>query len=110
MKQIMQDVLKAEERVSATLKQARERASEIRQSAEREISEKMSEARRKAVEITQTTVEEARKEAERVKEEKLAKAEQQQCALLNDDTGKIDRLVGTICEIILKTEYAKDGE
>lgn len=110
MKQIMEDVLKAEERVSAILRQARERASEIRQSAEKEISEKMSEARRKALEITQTAVENARKEAERIKEEKLAKAEQQQRALRNDDTGKIDRLVDKICEIILKIEYVKDDE
>jgi vacuolar-type H+-ATPase subunit H len=110
MKQIMEDVLKAEERVSATLRQARERAAEIRQSAEKETSEKMSEAKRKALEVMQTIVEDARKEAERIKEEKLAKAEQQQRALLNDDTGKIDGLVDKICEIILKTEYAKDGE
>jgi len=107
MKQIMEDVLKAEEKVNAILKQARQRASEIRQSAEKEISEKMNEARRQSLEITQTAIEDARKEAERIKEERLAAAEQQQRALLNDDTGTIERLVNDICEIILKTEYSK---
>ncbi|MFH1717540.1 MAG: hypothetical protein ABIF19_09340 [Planctomycetota bacterium] len=110
MKQIMEDVLKAEEKVNAILRQARERASEIRQSAEKEISAQMSEARRRALEITQTAVEDARKEAEHIKEEKLAKAEQQQHALLNDETGEISHLVDSICEIILKTEYAKGDE
>ncbi len=108
MKRIMEDILKAEDRVSAILGQARERASEITQSVEKEISEKMSEARRKALEIKQTTVEEARKEAERIREEKLSKAEQQQRALLSDEAGKIDPLVDKICEIILTSEYAKD--
>ena len=93
MKQIMEDVLKAEEKVNAILKQARERASEIKQSAEKEISEKMNEARRQSLEITQAFIEDARKEAERTKEERLAAAEQQQRALLNDDTGTIEHLV-----------------
>jgi vacuolar-type H+-ATPase subunit H len=110
MKQIMQDVLKAEERVNAILKQARERASQIRQSAEKEIAEKISEAKCQALEITQTTIEDARTEAERIKEEKLAEAERQQRGLLNDDTGKTDRLVDKICEIVLRTEYARGGE
>ena len=107
MKQIMEDVLKTEERVNAILKQARERASEIKRTAEKEISDKMSEARSQALQIIQNTVEEARKEAEGVKKEKLETAEQQQRALLNDDTGTIDHLVNDICAIILKTEYSK---
>ena len=107
MKQIMEDVLKAEERVNAILKQARERASEIRKSVEKEISDKMSETRRQALQITQDAVDQARKEAERIKQEKLETAEQRQRALLNDDTGAIDRLVNDICAIVLKTEYSK---
>jgi len=110
MKRIMEDILKAEDRVSTILGQARERASEIRQSAEKEISEKINTASRKALEIKQTAVEDAKKEAERIREEKLSKAEKQQRALLNDDAGRIDPLVDKICEIILKTEYAKDDE
>lgn len=108
MKRIIEDILKAEDQVSAILKQARERASEIKQSAEKEISEKMSEARRKALEIKQAAVEEAKNEAERIREEKLSSAEKQQDALLNDDAGRIEPLVDRICEIILKTEFAKN--
>lgn len=110
MKRIMEDILKAEDRVSAILAQARERASQIGQSAEKEISEKMNEVRREALEIKQAAVDGARKEAERIRQEKLSKAQRQERALLNDDAGRIDPLVDRICEVILKTDYEKDGE
>lgn len=110
MKRIMEDILKAEDGASSILAQARERASQIRQSAEKEISENMNQARRQAAEIRQAAIEEARKEAERIREEKLSKAQQQERSLLNDDAGRIGPLVDRICEVILKTDYAKDKQ
>ena len=59
MKQIIKEVFQAEEKVSEILKQARNKALEIRRSVEKENSEKMSDAKQKAREIIQTTVEDA---------------------------------------------------
>ncbi|UCF14947.1 MAG: hypothetical protein JSW59_16175, partial [Phycisphaerales bacterium] len=71
MKRIIKDVLEAEEKVGAILKQAREKASEIKRSVENEITEKTNEARQSAREVVQTAVEDAKKEAERIRAEKL---------------------------------------
>ncbi|HEC03680.1 MAG TPA: hypothetical protein ENI81_09110 [Phycisphaerales bacterium] len=105
MKRIIEDVLAAEEKVDAILKQAREKASEIRRSAENQISEEMNEAKQKAREIVQTTVEDAKKEAERISAEKLEDADRQKDVLFNDKKDAINDLVGKICNIILTTEF-----
>jgi vacuolar-type H+-ATPase subunit H len=110
MKQIIEEVLQAEEKVDVILRQAREKASEIKRSAEKEISDKMSEAKQKAREIIQTTVEEAKKDAERIREEKLERAKQEKDTLLSENTGTINNLVDDICNIILATEYDKDNK
>ena len=57
----------------------------------------------------QTAAEEARKEAERIRDERLKQAEQQREALLNQSTDTIDALVENICGIILSTECETDN-
>ena len=110
MKRIIEDVLEAEEKVGVILKQAREKASEIRRSAESEISEKTNEAKKEAREIVQTAVEEAKIEAERIRAEKLERVDAEKDALLsgkspNDDRKDvIDGLVDEICNVIRSTE------
>jgi vacuolar-type H+-ATPase subunit H len=110
MKKIIEEVLQAEEKVGIVLDQARNKASEIRQSVEKEISEKMSAAKQKAREIIQTTVENAKKEAEHIGEEKLKQADQEKDTLLNNNTDTMNNLVDNICNIILATEYEKDSK
>ena len=108
MKQIIKEVLKAEERVDVALSQARERASETIGLAEREIAEKLSDAKERAREIMQTAVEEAQKEAKRIRAEKLKQTDQQQEAMLHDRADAIDDLVDRICRIVLATEHEVD--
>ena len=110
MKQIIKEVFQAEEKVGEILKQARNKASEIRQSADKENSDKTSEAKQKAREIIQTTVENAKKEAEHIGEEKLKQADREKDTLLNSNTNTMNSLVDNTCKIILTTEYAKDSE
>ena len=68
------------------------------------MSEKMAEAREQSRDIMQTTVEEARKEAERLREEKLQQVEQEKETLLRDNTHVTDALIDDICRIVLETE------
>jgi vacuolar-type H+-ATPase subunit H len=110
MKQIIGEVFQAEEKVGIILEQARNKASEIRRSVEKEVVEKMSDAKQKAREVIQTTVEDAKKEAELIKEEKLKQADQENDALLSNNTDTINNLVDNICNIILTTEYDKNSE
>ena len=74
MKRIIEEVLQAEERVGGIIKQAREKAAEIKRSAEKESTEKLNDAKQQALAIVQTTVENAKKEAEHISEDKLKKA------------------------------------
>lgn len=104
MKRIIEDVLQAEERVGAIIKEAREKASEIRRSAESEISQKTSDAKQKSREMVQAAVEEAKKEAERIAKEKLEHVGRRKDTLFDGKADAIDSLVGEICEIILTTE------
>ena len=108
MKQIIKEVFQAEKKVGEILKQARNKASEIRRSVEKDNSEKMSDAKQEAREIIQTTVEEAKKEAESIRQEKLEQAWQEKDSLLKNKKEAIDNLVEHICNIITKTEYEKD--
>jgi len=103
MKRIIEEVLQAEERVGDIIKQAHEKAAEIKHSAEKENTEKLNDAKQQALAIIQTTVENTKKEAERISEEKLKKARSQKDILLNEKSAEIDTLVDNICEIILNT-------
>ena len=105
MKRIIEEVLQAEERVGTILKQARERASEIALSAEKEISEKMDGARGEALEIIKNTVEDAKREGERIGEEILKQADHEKDTLLKNNKDAIDGVVDNICGIILPTGY-----
>jgi len=110
MKRIIEDVLEAEEKVGVILKQAREKAFEIRRSAENEMSEKTNEAKQAAREIVRIAVEDAKRDAERIRAEKLELVDAQKDTLLsgkssNDDRKDvIDNLVDEICNVIKGTE------
>ena len=108
MKEIIEEVFKAEEKVGVILKQAREKASEIRQNAEKENLDRVNETKQKARETIQTAVEQAKKEAELIREEKLRQADSEKDSILNNKD-MIDGLIDNICNIILTTECEKDG-
>ena len=110
MKQIIKEVIEAEEQVGEILKQARTKAAEIRSSAEKEISAKMSEAHQQARQLLQSAIEEAKKQAKDIKQQKLAQAHQDKDSVLNQNADKIDALVSSICDIILTTEHERDSE
>jgi vacuolar-type H+-ATPase subunit H len=110
MKRIIEEVLQAEERLSDIIKKAREKAAEIKLSAEKENTEKLNDAKQQALAIVQTKVENAKKQAERISEEKLKKARGQKDILLNEKSAEIDTLVDNICEIILTTGNKRDSK
>jgi vacuolar-type H+-ATPase subunit H len=110
MKRIIEEVLEAEEKISADLETARRKASEILQSAEKEISEKMGDAKEKARGIIQSAVEEAKKEAEFVRTQSLKEADREKETLLKNNADKINALVDDISKIILTTELNGDSK
>jgi len=110
MKQIIKEVLEAEQRVSTTIGQARQRASEIRLCAEEEMAKKVGDAKQKARQIIQDAVEAAKKQAEHIREEKLKDADQRQGAFHSSHKDAIEGLADRICRIILTTEGETDNK
>jgi len=110
VKQIIEEVLRAEEKVAAMLKQARDKASEIGRSTDKDILERMNDGRQKAIETVRAAVEDAKKETERIRQEKLEQADKEKDTLLNNNGDVINNLVDTICKMILNTECDKDAK
>ena len=110
MKQIIKEILEAEERVNSALQQARQRAAEIRLAAETEISGRTNDAKQEAREIVQTTVDEAKQEAQRIREERLRQADREQEALLDSRTGSRQELVDRLCATIMTTTGGIDEQ
>jgi len=107
MKQIIEDVFQAEQKVDEILKQAREKALRIKQSAEKTDAEKVNQAKQEAREMIQAAVEKAKKDAENIRQDKLKQSQTEKDAILKK-SDIIDRLVNDICNIILATEYDTD--
>jgi vacuolar-type H+-ATPase subunit H len=107
MKQIIEDVFKAEQKVDEVLRQAREKAAQIKQAADKTGMDKMNEAKQKAREIILAAIENAKKEAESIRQEKLKQASTEKDAILKRND-IIEQLVGEITNIILATEYDMD--
>jgi len=104
MKQVIEEVLQAEEKAAAIGKEARAKASEIRQAAEKEAAEHISEAKGQVREIMQEIVEAGRTEGRRIRTERLAQADRDNEALLEGHAEAIKGLVEEICGVIMTTE------
>ena len=110
MKQIIKEILEAEERVNNALQQARQKAAEIRLAAETEISARINEAKQEAREIVQTAVDEAKQEAQRIREARLREADREQEALLDSRTSSRQELVDRLCASIMTTTGGIDEQ
>ena len=106
MKQIIEEVFEAEKKANEIVKQARDKASEIRQAAEKENLEKMAEARMKAKDIVHAEIENAEKEAELFRQEKLKQSDGEKESILGN-TSVLNNLIGKICKIIITTDDDK---
>jgi len=104
MKQIVTEVLQAEEAINVRLQEVRVQAAQIKAAAEKDVAAKMAETQDEARLIVQNVVEEARKEAERQRNERLAEADREKETLMTGQADAIDRLVERICETILASE------
>jgi cell division septum initiation protein DivIVA len=115
MKQIIKEVFEAEEKVGAILGQAQNQAAEIRQSAEREVSESLGRAKEQARQIIQAAIEQARKDAERICQEKLRDAESRWpteslfSPAAHRDTANLDALVENLVDVLRTTEHETDS-
>ncbi len=104
MKQIVTEVLQAEEAINVRLQEVRVQAAQIKAAAEKDVAAKMAEAQDEARLIVQNAIEEARKEAERRRTGRLAEADREKETLMAGQADAIDWLVERICETILATE------
>ena len=108
MKKIVEEVLEAEKKLDTILRQARQKASEIRLAAEKDMSEQTNNARQQTREIIQTAIEDAKQQAQRERHQRLEQADKAKDVIIQENADKINSLVDSICDIVLSTEYERD--
>ncbi len=108
MKQIIEEVLQVEQHVNEALREAREKAAEIKSSADKEASEKVAAAKEEARQILQTGIEEARRQAELIAAKKLKEASRDGDSLVKGREEVIEGLVEEICRTVIATECDAD--
>jgi vacuolar-type H+-ATPase subunit H len=109
MKEVIKEVLQAEEKVNSIIEEARNKAAEIRKAADKEVSEKVRQAEQQAQEILKNTVEDSKKQAEQIRRERIEQGWHDNESLMQNNTDKINKLVDDICKLVLKTEFEKDN-
>lgn len=105
MKQIIEEVLQAEKNVSAILKDAREKAVEIKKATEKQMATDLSRAKEKAQEIAIEKTEAAKKESETICEEMLKTADKEKENFLAMHSDSVDTLVNKICSLVTETVF-----
>ena len=108
MKEIIEEVFNAEKKADEIIRNARAKASEIKQFVEKDNLEKMAQAKQKAKELLQKAVENARKEAELYRQEKLKNSENEKESVLKNEKA-INNLIDKISNIIINTEIDSLG-
>ncbi len=109
MKDIVNQILLTEKRVEEVVQKAKEKAQEIKQQAESNASKKVEVARKKTGQIISAAVENAKSSAQKLRTEKLRKAEEDGEAIAGRNKQKIDKLVQDVIKLIIHTEYAGEG-
>jgi vacuolar-type H+-ATPase subunit H len=108
MGDIIDYVLKAEQRAEALLSEARSRDTELKKAADKELSTMQEEASQKAQQLVEARLKEAQKEADRAYQEAVAQAEEENRRFLNTSKGQLEKIVGTVVEYITTPEYKRE--
>ncbi len=110
MKQIIEEVLQAEDHANACLKQAREKAATLKATASQQSLEQIAQAKLQAQQLLQSAVEQARCRAEQTRTKKLTDANRQNKAFLANSADDAAQLVDAICHLIIATDPDKDAD
>ena len=96
MDKIIEEVLDVEKNVNQIIQNAREKASEIKQNAEKEIAEKLTNARLAAQKEIQQAADRAREDAKAIREKRLAEARKQSSTFITDNKTIIEHCIKDI--------------
>ncbi|HUV06783.1 MAG TPA: hypothetical protein VMX75_03570 [Spirochaetia bacterium] len=107
MEEIIDDILKAEQRAESTLEEARKKEADMRRALESEISSMLEEAHTRAQKIIEERVSLAKREAQEMYEEGVKKAEGQRKNLLEKNKGQLENVVEEIVGYIVTPEYRR---
>jgi vacuolar-type H+-ATPase subunit H len=106
MNEIVGQILQTEKKVEEILQKARQEAQDIKQKAERDASLKVGKAHKQASLTLSSAIENARKESQRLKDEKLKKADEEGKAILEKNRKALDDLIQDIVRLVIQTEYS----
>lgn len=110
MKQIIEKVLEAEAAAAARLKTAQEQAAAMTAKAEAASLDRVNQAKQQCRQQMQAVIKEATRSANQVRAEMEKQAEEQSRDILTKNPARVDKLVQTICEMVLGTSAGNDTE
>ena len=108
MKEIVEEVLRVEEKASSLLREARQKAAETRSSSEEKAAELVSRAKRDAKAELQEALEAAKSEAEKSRKEILEKAKADLVSRDIRHSPEFERAVSRVLDILSAAEYRED--
>jgi len=105
MKDVVNEILQAEEKVEESLQKAREEAAGYKKDADREVNSIIGKAREKAQDSIREAVEEAKREAGIARNEAIKKAEEESRKLIDRNRAHIGELVEEIVTLVIGEDY-----
>ncbi|MBN1696382.1 MAG: hypothetical protein JW881_02605 [Spirochaetales bacterium] len=108
MQEIVDEVLKAEEEAEAVVKDARQKAMEMKTNAENRVSDKMKKAKEDAQISIQNAVKTAKDQARAAHEKAIKEAEEANNEFYKKNEKKIRLVIDEVARLILIPEYDRD--
>ncbi len=108
MQEIVDEVIKTEERASHIIQKAREKATQIKTSVEVELNEDVKKARETAQNLILEEVASAKKEADASYRAAMKEAEENEKRFLESKESEFDRIADKIIDMIKTPDYDRE--
>lgn len=108
MQEIIDQVLEVEQKAEALLKEAREKASHLKNDEDQKGAEKIKQAKEQAQQLIQSKTTEAREKASRDFAQAMKDAEVKQKTIFEENQEAAKEIIEDVLEIITIPEFRKD--
>lgn len=107
MGDIIDDVLKAEERAEEIIREARKRETEMRRAIEEELSAMQATANERAQKLMEQRLERVQMEANKAYDEAVTTAEEENKQFFRRSKRQLERIVNEIVRYVITPEYKR---
>ena len=108
MQDIVDEVLKAEEKAKEFIQEARKNAAEQKSAVENEVGQKIKDARAEAQKIIQNGIAAAREKADLEYKRAIQKAQEENTDFMKRNKSRIEAIVEQVTELVITPEHKKE--